>query len=85
MHQHAVERALDNGHVWVRMATGRYWKLRRNGQTKTWKTRPDEYRIPVKAGMRAHGYITQASQFGTAADRADFVVTEHDPNMEVAA
>lgn len=35
-------------------------KWRRNGATKTWKTRPDEFRIPVKHGLRDHGYITEA-------------------------
>ena len=32
----------------------------RNGTTKTWKTRPGEFRIPVKFGFRGpYGYITQ--------------------------
>lgn len=30
---------------------------RRNGATKTWVTRPDEFRVPVKHGMYAYGYI----------------------------
>ena len=33
--------------------------VRRNGATKTWKTRPGEFRIPVKYGMYEHFYITQ--------------------------
>lgn len=34
---------------------------RRTGSTKLWKTRPDEFRVPVQFGMRArdHSYITQ--------------------------
>ena len=28
-------------------------RARRNGMTQTWKTRPDEFRIPVKYGIRA--------------------------------
>lgn len=32
---------------------------RRNGATKTWKTRPGEFRIPVKWGMRSYDYITE--------------------------
>lgn len=32
---------------------------RRNGATQTWKTRPDEYRIPVKYGIRTYGALTQ--------------------------
>ena len=31
---------------------------RRNGRTQTWKTRPGEFRIPIKIGFRAHGEIT---------------------------
>lgn len=33
---------------------------RRNGATKLWKTRPNEFRIPVKHGLYDHGYITQS-------------------------
>jgi len=31
---------------------------RRNGQTKTWVTRPNEFRVPIKHGFRECGYIT---------------------------
>jgi hypothetical protein len=30
---------------------------RRNGATKTWKSRPGAFRIPVKHGMYQYGYI----------------------------
>jgi hypothetical protein len=33
-------------------------RIRRNGQTKTWKTRPNDFRIPVKYGLRECFYIT---------------------------
>lgn len=33
-------------------------EVRRNGATKTWKTRPGEFRIPVKYGMYQYFYIT---------------------------
>jgi hypothetical protein len=36
-------------------------KVRRNGQTKTWKTRPGEFKIPVKYGLRQCFYITNAN------------------------
>ena len=47
----------------VHIASGRTW--RRNGRTQTWKTRPQEFRIPVKFGLYAYGNITQyhASEF----------------------
>lgn len=31
---------------------------RRNGQTQTWKTRPDHFCIPVKYGLYRYGQIT---------------------------
>lgn len=31
---------------------------RRNGQTKVWKTRPDDFRVPVKFGLYNYDYIT---------------------------
>jgi hypothetical protein len=33
-------------------------RCRRNGKTKTWKTRPGEFRIPVKCGLYEYFYIT---------------------------
>jgi hypothetical protein len=33
-------------------------EVRRNGKTKTWKTRPGEFQIPVKYGMYDCFYIT---------------------------
>lgn len=33
-------------------------KARRNGYTRTWKTRPTEFRIPVKYGLKTCFYIT---------------------------
>ena len=34
-------------------------RCRVNGKCKTWKTRPDEFRLPVKHGLRMCFYITQ--------------------------
>lgn len=35
-------------------------RLHRTGKTKTWKTRPGEFRIPVKFGMFGpYSYLTQ--------------------------
>ena len=48
---HMVDRKHDNAD-----GTPRRW--RRNGQTKTWKTRPGEFKVPVKHGLRDYGYIT---------------------------
>jgi hypothetical protein len=58
---HDIENALDAGLLWACMSNGNLWRLRRNGRTKLWKTRPSDYRIPVKAGLKATGAITQDS------------------------
>ena len=39
--------------------TPQRWKV--NGKVKTWKTRPDEIRIPVKNGLRNCDYVTEQS------------------------
>jgi hypothetical protein len=45
-------------------------RWRRNGSTQAWKTRPKDFRIPVKYGMRSYGDINQnnAVDFHTEAD-----------------
>jgi len=52
-----IEAALDSGKLEVSVGKDRWWKARRNGATKTWKTRPGEFSIPVKAGLRTTGRI----------------------------
>lgn len=47
-----VEQALDEGKLFVRMRNGNNWRVRRNGQTQRWVTRPDDFRIPCKAGLK---------------------------------
>ena len=43
---------------------------RRNGKTQTWKTRPSEWRIPVKHGLYDYGNIRDydADKFHTTED-----------------
>jgi hypothetical protein len=53
-----VEAALAAGQLFAKMhGTNRAWQARRNGATKTWKTRPGEFSIPIKAGLRSCGYV----------------------------
>ena len=33
-------------------------RWRTNGAVKLWKTRPSEFRLPVKFGLRGYSYIT---------------------------
>ena len=58
MTRQRIETALDAGLIEAEMNNGRWWRLRRNGKTQTWKTRPGEFRIPIKAGLKACGEIT---------------------------
>jgi len=37
------------------------WRV--NGVVQTWKTRPNEFKVPVKHGMYDYGYITQHNYF----------------------
>ena len=52
-----AETALDAGRLYVRMSHAAYWQARRNGVTRIWKRDPARWRIPVKAGLRAHGTV----------------------------
>jgi hypothetical protein len=79
-----IENSLYNGELWAAMRSGRYWRLRRNGKTQTWKTRPGDFRIPVKAGLKSCGEVTHRSAVALISDsnwrNADFVVAAFDPN-----
>lgn len=50
--------ALVSGHLFVAMGNGKWWQTRTNGATKTWKTRPDHFRMPIKYGFKGYGAIT---------------------------
>lgn len=54
-----VEALLDNGELEVQVANGRWWRARRNGRTGRWKRDASRFYIPIKAGLRAYGSITQ--------------------------
>ena len=63
-----IELALDSGKLSVRMRNGNFWRIRRNGATKLWKTRPGEFKIPVKAGLKVCDYITHNDTIETYGD-----------------
>lgn len=52
-----IEAALDTGRLFIVMANGARWQARRNGKTKLWVTRPEEFSIPFKVGLRTCGRI----------------------------
>jgi len=45
-------------HTTIKNADKTPARCKRNGKTHTWKTRPEEYKIPVKHGLRDCFYIT---------------------------
>ena len=58
----------ENGNVVFAMndkrnADGTCVRWRVNGKIKTWKTRPGEFRLPVKHGMYDFGYITDRNLY----------------------
>ena len=52
-----IEKALDEGKLERRMPNS-WWRVRRNGKTKRWKTRPWAWHIPVKMGFSQFAYIS---------------------------
>jgi hypothetical protein len=83
----SIELALDNGMLWVRMANGRWWKARRNGRTQIWKTQPDNYSVPIKAGMTTYARIDHSSDVGEGLCEdskfwPDYVIMNHNPNTK---
>jgi hypothetical protein len=73
-----IEAALNSGKMMVRMRNGNLWSVRRNGATKTWVRKPNEFRIPVKMGFKSYGEITHndvVEYYGTGANNG-FVIKE---------
>jgi len=56
-------KALKNGdHIHHNTATnadGTPQRFRISGKPKTWKTRPNEVKVPIKRGMYENGYLTE--------------------------
>ena len=48
-------------HVTLKNANGTPLRCRVNGKVKLWKTRPNEFRLPVKYGLRECFYITETN------------------------
>ena len=48
-------------HVSLRNSDGSPVRCRVNGRCKIWKTRPDDFRLPVKYGLRECFYITPSN------------------------
>lgn len=52
MTRQQIETALDNGLLEVQWGNGKWYKVRRNGATKTWKRDAERFAIPCKTGFR---------------------------------
>lgn len=70
-----LETALDAGNLWAAMANGRWWRLRRNGATQTWKRDPSRFSVPVKAGLKSCARITETDLGGDC-----YLISATDPN-----
>lgn len=68
MTRQEFETALDARKVQVMGRTGKWYDIRRNGATQTWKTRPDEFSTPVKVGFRECFRVTERELSLNAAD-----------------
>lgn len=55
-------------HKTLRNADGSPMRCRASGKVQTWKTRPNEFKLPVKYGLYNSFYITQdnAEQWNVA-------------------
>ena len=73
--QEEANKAIDSGEVKALSSRGTWWSCRRNGKTKTWVTRPNDFRIPVKIGFRSCGYIYHDTLFCQPGDglKAEFL------------
>lgn len=74
-----IEAALDAGKLWYQVLPGRYWRLRRNGRTKTWQRPQPGWRIPVKWGFRFAGSVDNADTVERSAPGA-IVISDEDPS-----
>ena len=68
--RYTIEMALDAGCLSVRATNGNLYKARRNGMTKTWQTRPSNFRIPITFSFKSHTVIDQDNVMNDA-----FVIT----------
>lgn len=58
-------------------------RVRRNGMTQTWVTRPSEFRIPVKYGIRARGQFSiRETEAGNYHAAEACPLNGHDSNLE---
>ena len=78
-----TDHAIDHGCLWAKMSNGRYWRLRRNGRTQTWKRNLARFRIPVKAGMYVYDEITNETPIGNWDSGANYIFANDDDIVNI--
>lgn len=88
MTREEIEKALDEGRLWMQVRGGRWWICRRNGKTRTWKRTVFRFEIPIKAGLKVTGRIGHTSgigrwpeECGFPCKEAMFMICEFDPGF----
>jgi hypothetical protein len=73
-----IERALHDDLVKAIGYGRRPWVVRKNGRTRTWKTRPGQFSIPVKIGLSKYDRITEKTTFSLLEDNGggDFQLSD---------
>lgn len=51
-------------HVSLKNSDGTPQRWRVNGAIKTWKSRPDDFSLPIKRGLREFGYLCPDNAHG---------------------
>jgi hypothetical protein len=55
-----LDKLVDAGQVFIRMKSEKWWQIRRNGKTRTWKRNANRFALPFKYGLYGYGTITEA-------------------------
>lgn len=66
-------------HMTLRGSDKKPTRCRVNGRCKTWKTRPTEFQLPVKHGLRDCFYITPANADNWALTEEEAMATPASP------
>ena len=54
-----IDQLLDQGQIEIAMASGKWWRIRRNGATRRWKRDASRIHVPIKYGFKFCGAITE--------------------------
>jgi len=63
-------------HVKLKNADGTPLRARVNGKCKTWKNRPDDFKLPMKYGLKGYFYIESDAHYPHPGHPGQWVETE---------